>query len=142
MLSPYSQKLSAYIIDIFKSRASFFGTVKEVKLSAVTVISVIIDDIAFLKIKTSGKLIIATCLNQFFLFTALTKLLAQSINLLKSNSLNNFFNFKNNYTCYNHNHTKEYYCGIAVCKLGHIVKVHSVPARNKCKRIKYSGNNG
>lgn len=83
MLSPYSQKLSAYIIDTFKSRASFFGTVKEVKLSAVTVISVIIDDIAFLKIKTSGKLIIATCLNQFFLFTALTKLLAQSINLLK-----------------------------------------------------------
>lgn len=53
------------------------------KLSAVTVISVIIDDIAFLKIKTSGNLIIATCLNQFFLFTALTKLLAQSINLLK-----------------------------------------------------------
>lgn len=49
----------------------------------VTVISVIIDDIAFLKIKTSGNLIIATCLNQFFLFTALTKLLAQSINLLK-----------------------------------------------------------
>lgn len=83
MLSQYSQKLSAYIINTFKSRSSFFGTVKEVKLSAGTVISVIIDDIAFLKIKTSGKLIIATCLNQFFLFTALTKLLAQSINLLK-----------------------------------------------------------
>lgn len=69
--------------DLLKGQFSSILSQYSQKLSAVTVISVIIDDIAFLKIKTSGKLIIATCLNQFFLFTALTELLAQSINLLK-----------------------------------------------------------